>query len=224
MVKAVIWVESAMRERDRAIASLKSSLATCADSLDVIEVDSTTESSAIGGTLETENVIHCPLTLNLPKSLDFPAAKLYHACGDRVETRKWVETKLDYRTAEGNLWLPVALTAKGPLYGETMTTAADSYRQPLHLSDSHRQPLYHLAYKLLMGLGAVPAVYLVQFSQEGPEILFDRLYPFPAEPAIASLGVQQPDLFAAHGFCLTGQPLLDLTIIEGGQAEGQELK
>ncbi|MDY7013290.1 MAG: hypothetical protein SVX43_06725 [Cyanobacteriota bacterium] len=213
MVKAVIWLESAMRERDRAIASLQGSLSACANSIEVIEVDARSEFAALNRVEKIENVVYCPLTLNVPDDLDFPARELYCACRDVAGTRRWVETKLDYRTGEGNLWLPVALTAKGPLYGEAIAKEANTYRQPLHLSDSHRQPLYHLAYTLLEGLGASPAVYLLQFSQQGPEILFDRLYPFPAEPAIASLGVQQPDLFACHGLCLTGQPLLDLIIV-----------
>jgi hypothetical protein len=45
------------------------------------------------------------------------------------------------------------------------------------------------------------------------DVVFDRLLPFPGEPALASLGVQQPDLFAAHWQCLRGQPLLDLQIL-----------
>ncbi|MDY6783148.1 MAG: hypothetical protein SW833_11490 [Cyanobacteriota bacterium] len=214
MTKVAIWVESEMRERKRAIASLADALAPYATSIKTIEVDSAAKSSGISSDFsETENVIHCPLTLNLPSQVNFPAKKLYRACGDVRKTREWVEKKLNYRTAEGNLWLPVALTAKGPLYGEAIAAAAETYRQPAHLSDSNRQPLYHLAYKLLEGLGASPAVYLLQFRLEGSEILFDRLYPFPAEPAIASLGVQQPDLFACHGLCAIGQPLLDLTIV-----------
>ena len=44
------------------------------------------------------------------------------------------------------------------------------------------------------------------------EILFDRLWPFPAAPAIASLSRQQPDLFACHWRCLTGQPITDVVI------------
>ncbi|WP_019499623.1 hypothetical protein [Pseudanabaena sp. PCC 6802] len=45
-----------------------------------------------------------------------------------------------------------------------------------------------------------------------PPILFDRLIPFPDEPAIASIGVQEPNLFACHWLCLTQQPILDLKI------------
>jgi hypothetical protein len=45
-----------------------------------------------------------------------------------------------------------------------------------------------------------------------PLILFDRLIPFPDEPAIASIGVQEPNLFTCHWLCLTHQPILDLKI------------
>lgn len=45
-----------------------------------------------------------------------------------------------------------------------------------------------------------------------PPILFDRLIPFPDEPAIASIGVQEPNLFICHWLCLTNQPILDLKI------------
>jgi hypothetical protein len=43
-------------------------------------------------------------------------------------------------------------------------------------------------------------------------ILFDRLIPFPDEPAIATIGVQEPNLFICHWLCLTHQPILDLKI------------
>jgi hypothetical protein len=45
------------------------------------------------------------------------------------------------------------------------------------------------------------------------EVIFDRLWPFPASPAIASIQTQQPDLFACHWHCLVGEPIMDLTIL-----------
>jgi hypothetical protein len=44
------------------------------------------------------------------------------------------------------------------------------------------------------------------------QIIFDRLWPFPASPAIASVKCQKPDLFACHWFCLTGKPIIELRI------------
>jgi hypothetical protein len=87
-----------------------------------------------------------------------------------------------------------------------------SYAQPLHLPDRYRQPLYQLGQRLLGLVSASPAVYLLQFGFQGEEIVFDRLFPFPAAPAIASLGIQTPDLFECHWRCLTQQPIRDLRI------------
>jgi hypothetical protein len=67
-----------------------------------------------------------------------------------------------------------------------------------------------LAYRLLRSLFATPAVYLMQFGLQEGSIYFDRLLPFPGEPAIASLGVQIPDLYTCHWHCLLGKPILDL--------------
>lgn len=115
----------------------------------------------------------------------------------------------------GDLYLPVVLTAKGPLYGEVISEgeATSRYQQPVDLPDNQRQPLYHLAYQLLQSLSALPAVYLLQFGYNEQNLVCDRLWPFPGVPAIASIGVQEPDLFTCHWHCLTGQPILDLTII-----------
>lgn len=162
----------------------------------------------------------------------------------------------------GRYWLPIIWTRKGPLYGEVIGQCGrswannaqgemplDSFRQPVHCSDALRQGLYALAFRLLHGLDALPATYLMQFwvlrsagvsdvSAQGggmsldlgeweqawesererlaqkpaPAICFDRLWPFPIAPAIASVGVQQPDLFACHWRCVTGQPIREITI------------
>ena len=113
----------------------------------------------------------------------------------------------------GDLWLPVIVTAKGPLYGEVIAEGPlpNAYEQPVDLTDELRHHLYGLAYKFLEYFKSVCGVYLLQFSWKG-EIVFDRVWPFPAAPAIASLGVQQPDLFTCHWHCITGKPILDLSI------------
>ena len=98
-------------------------------------------------------------------------------------------------------------------YAEAIAPASPSgYRQPLHLADHQRQPLYRLGQRLLSALSAPPAVYLLQFGYQGDRECFDRLWPFPAPPAIASLGTQTPDLFSCHWHCLRGQPLRDIVI------------
>jgi hypothetical protein len=169
------------------------------------------------------NTILCPLTLNLPLDLHFPEQAIYQTCRNVLDLRQWVEQKLSFSIGEGKFWLPVVLTAKGPLYaeviGKTELAASEDieheepdYLQPIHLPDRWRQPLYQLGQELLRSLAAPPATYLLQFGLQNQQICFDRLFPFPAVPAIASLGIQTPDLFTCHWCCLTRQPILDLTI------------
>jgi hypothetical protein len=158
------------------------------------------------------------------------------ACADVEGLRSWVHDldRPDLVTTEaGDLWLPVVWTARGPLYAEVIAQHDDGkYFQPFHLSDRDRQPLYRLAQNLLSYLDAPPSVYLLKFTlvndtdtseptadpdqpdkkQTGHKIGFDRLIPFPDEPAIASIGVQEPNLFVCHWLCLTNQPIYDLVI------------
>lgn len=168
--------------------------------------------------------IVCPLTLNLPQQLNFPGQAVFAACRDVSLLREQVQQQWHYTTGTGNFWLPIVHTAKGALFGEAIAltgTVADTvdlltppthYQQPLHLSDSLRQPLYQLGHKLLRWLAAPPGVYLLQFGVQQQDIVFDALLPYPAAPAIASLGVQTPDLFACHWRCLTKKAIVDLAI------------
>ncbi|MEO0409896.1 MAG: hypothetical protein AAF289_21350, partial [Cyanobacteria bacterium P01_A01_bin.135] len=149
----------------------------------------------------------CPLTLDLSERLleALPTAQraLYRRCRDVADLQQ--QLGQGYPVGEGDLWLPVVWTAKGPLYGEAIAAKGEDYRQPHHLSDAQRQPLYRLGRKLLSQLHAPPSVYLLQVAcNDG--VVFDRLWPFPAAPALASVGVQSPDLFACHWRCLTQQP------------------
>lgn len=175
--------------------------------------------------LDREAIAHsevmvCPLTLNVPDRLWFPAQKVYQACRDVVRLRDWVQQEFGISAGEGCFWLPVVWTGKGPLYGEAIGVQGWEaglpetrvYSQPVHLSDAERQRLYELAYHLLEWVGAEPATYLMQFGWNEQEICFDRLWPFPAAPAIASVGVQVPDLFACHWYCLTNLPIYDINI------------
>ncbi len=173
-----------------------------------------------------QNLLICPFTLNLPENISFQGKDIYQACQDVIGLRTKV-VQMGYQTGNGQLWLPVVLTAKGPLYGEAIALGEGSlptqieldlgssewkYTQPWHLSDATRQDLYKLAYRLLRSLNAPPATYLLQFGV-ADQIYFDRLWPFPAPPAIASIGVQQPNLFVCHWYCLQALPLVDLQII-----------
>ena len=88
----------------------------------------------------------------------------------------------------------------------------NSYEQPIEFPKKHGQSLHRLASDLLDHLSAPPSVYLVQFSLYSGEIVFDRLWPFPAAPALASLRSQQLDLFACHWLCLSQQSILDKLI------------
>jgi hypothetical protein len=144
---------------------------------------------------------------------------LIATCDDIVGLRTWVRQHLAIESADGNFWLPVVWTARGPLYAEVISQNSDQkYQQPFHLPDQIRQPLYDLGYKLLRHLNAIPSVYLLQFDLSSPDsltttdVLFDRLIPFPSEPAIASVGVQEPNLFDCHWLCLTNRPIYDLVI------------
>jgi len=142
---------------------------------------------------------------------------IYQACDDVEGLRQWVKENLQVATGDFDLWLPIVLTAKGFLYGEAIgkdATSPHGYRQPIDLSDQERQPLYKMGFDLLDHLEAPPAVYLMQFGLVDRGVGFDRLFPFPAAPAVASLGVQEPDLFTCHWYCLTGKPIRDLLILE----------
>ena len=168
----------------------------------------------------TAGRIYCPLTIQLPKWLVFPSQKIYQSCQDILGRRTWVEEHLKCKSNPnlnwlGDLWLPVVWTADGPLYGEVIGEGVmpNAYEQPVELADNLRQALYSLASQCLEALEAPPSVYLLQFSVIEQEIVFDRLWPFPAAPAIASLGVQSPDLYSCHWQCLTDQAIAEIQML-----------
>lgn len=186
----------------------------------VTTIDNFDHSALINERIGSEDTILCPLTLKIPSSLKFPQQAVYRACADITGLRQRVE-ELHVPTGEGKFWLPIVLTSKGVLYAEAITladqgTASNAFRylQPFHLSDRYRQPLYALGQRLLKLISATPAAYLMQFGFAGETVFFDRLFPFPAAPAIASLNVQSPNLFACHWRCLSDTPILDLTIAQ----------
>jgi hypothetical protein len=172
-----------------------------------------------GGMAQHRDTLVCPLTIDLPERFSFPQQKIFQACRQVETRRQWVQKHTAHRVCNrnylGDHWLPIIYTAKGPMYGEVIGEGVmpNFYHQPIDLQDEQRQNLYCLGYQLLDSLEATPGVYLLQFSffSEG-QIIFDRLWPFPAAPAIASLRCQQPDLFTCHWRCLMGQSISDVII------------
>lgn len=196
--------------------------ATSVEVLSANQLKSQTQSSS-----QLQEAIFCPFTLSLPENLELPCTGIIKSCLDVFGLRQKLAQQMQVALGDGYFWLPVVLTTKGPLYGEVIAMGGEfsgkklpdllpcdlSYYQPFNLSDAVRQPLYRMAHNLLQYLSAPPATYLVQFGLQGSEICFDRLWPFPTAPALASVGIQQPDLFTCHWNCLTAKPILDLTII-----------
>ena len=165
-----------------------------------------------------KETIYCPLTIQLPEYFDFPQKEIYSACKDVNARRRWVEKNLGFKTSVGDswlghLWLPIILTDK-PIYAEIIGEGPmpNSYEQPVIIPNRQRKSLHSLAARLLDSLDAPPATYLLQFSLYNGEIVFDKLWPFPAAPAIITLKTQQPDLFTCHWHCLTKQPIRDINI------------
>jgi hypothetical protein len=172
------------------------------------------------GDSKDNEIIYCPLTIELPHAFDFSGKQVFLACKDIKARRRWVEEKLSYQTHKGDrsfgdLWLPAIVLKDGIVYGEAIGEGEipNFFQQPVDLPNTIRNSLHNLGNKLLKSISAVPAVYLLQFSLQGREIIFDRLWPFPAAPALASLKAQQPDLFTCYWYCLSGKSIdiLDLS-------------
>ena len=159
------------------------------------------------------DAIYCPLTIQLPDYFDFPQRKIFSACKDINSRRRWVEKNLGFKTSVGDawlghLWLPIIMTDK-PTFGEVIGEGSmpNSYEHPVAIPKRQQKSLHNLAEQLLDSLSAPPATYLLQFSLYNGEIVFDRLWPFPAAPALITLKTQQPDLFTCHWNCLTEQKI-----------------
>jgi hypothetical protein len=151
--------------------------------------------------------IYCPLTLAVPPTFEFWGRSIGRACQEIDRLRDLAATTMGVEVGDGgNLWLPVIWTATEPIYGEVIgESEAGKYHQPIHFDDRYRRSLARFGCQLLTELNAPPATYLVQFCQDREEIGFDRLFPFPALPALASIG-QQLDLFDCHWRCITHKP------------------
>lgn len=155
-----------------------------------------------------------PLTLDLPPLPSWSGSLLWERCRQTEQLRAQVLAALGGQAGVGQLWLPLVNTPRGLLFGEAIALdATGHWTQPLHLPDAIRQPLYDFGQRLRRYLSLPPGVHLLSADVVAGEVVFDQLLPFPGEPALASLGVQIPDLFEAHWCCLRDQPLLDLQIL-----------
>ena len=166
----------------------------------------------------SNDTIYCPLTIQLPDYFDFPQKNIYAACKDINSRRRWVEKNLGFKTSVGDswlghLWLPIILTDK-PMFGEVIGEGSmpNSYEHPVAIPKRQQKSLHGLAEQLLDSLSAPPATYLLQFSLYNGEIVFDRLWPFPAAPALITLKTQQPHLFTCHWYCLTEKTIPKISI------------
>ena len=214
---------SAAPVTERMVEALKRSINACSSSTIPMEVASaaTLWSKYSRGNEDNSGIIYCPLTIQLPDYVDFPGKKIFSACKDIVGRRRWVERNLGFKTScgdswLGHLWLPVVLTEQEIIYAEIIGEGAmpNSYEQPVSISKRQRQSLHQLAEGLLESLSALASVYLIQFSLHNGEIVFDRLWPFPAAPALITTRTQQPDLFTCHWSCLTNRPISSLTVLD----------
>ena len=212
---------SASPVTQRMVEALKQGIATYSSPSTTIEVASaaTLWSQQSRANKQNSKVIYCPLTIQLPEYFNFPGKKIFSACKDIVARRLWVEQNLGFKTSFGDywlghLWLPIILTNDDLICAEVIGEGEipNTYEQPVAIPNHLRKSLHTLAERLLDSLSPSPAVYLLQFSLHNGEIVFDRLWPFPAAPALISLKTLQPNLFACHWSCLTGRPILNLTI------------
>ena len=167
---------------------------------------------------QSSDTIYCPLTIQLPDYFDFPQRNIYSACKDINARRRWVEKHLGFKTSVGDswlghLWLPVVLTDR-LLFAEVIGEGSmpNSYEHPVMIPKRQLKSLHGLAEKLLDSLDAPTATYLLQFSLYNGEIVFDRLWPFPAAPALITLKTQHPDLFTCHWHCLNKKPIAKISV------------
>jgi hypothetical protein len=232
MTKVLIVVDDGAVPGQVSCVRAGAALKQVAQSVAEVEIQTVTtlQQLVTAGKIDLGDWRLCPLTFNLPTDWPFFHQGIYQTCRDVANLRQQVNAQWQVATGNGIYWLPIIHTAKGTLYAEAIAhvdttwprSTADlspseggfalDYWQPCHLEDAQRQPLYALGQKLMQQLAAPPAVYLMQFGLTQVGIWFDRLFPFPATPALASLGVQSPDLFACHWACLNHLPILDITI------------
>ncbi len=165
-----------------------------------------------------EELFYCPMTLNIPEDLEFWGKNIFKTCREVEHLRTKVTMELGVNVGDGELWLPIMLTDKGPIYGEVIGVSSQgNYEQPIDFTDDVRQVIYNFGYQLLKILNAPSATYLLQYNWQAEKLIFDRLFPFPHLSAIASNNVQQPNLFTCHWQCLTHQPIYEVYLPSSSQ-------
>jgi hypothetical protein len=203
--KTVLILDDTPDSQNLGVAMLRS-IGEIVDSVQFVTVDELPS-------VADPKAIYCPLTLNVPPTFKFWGQSIGRSCQDIDRLRDLSATTTGVKVGTGgNLWLPVIWTATGAIYGEVIGAIEGNYQQLIHLDDLDRQSLDRFGDRLLTQLTAPPATYLVQFSKTDTGIVFDRLFPFPAIPALASIGVRQPDLFDCHWRCITGQSIGNVDI------------
>ena len=232
MEKVVIIINAEVSEQGKLLSAspvtqkmveaLQTSIAEDKSSSPVVEIVSAatlwSRNSKISKKGREANTLYCPLTIQLPEHFDFAQKKIYSACKDVNSRRRWVEKNLGFKTSVGDswlghLWLPI-IRGDELVYGEIIGEGSmpNSYEQPVQIPNRQRKSLHSLAEKLVEHLEAPEAAYLLQFSLYKGEIVFDRLWPFPAAPALITLKTQKPNLFTCHWQCLTKQPIKDIRV------------
>jgi hypothetical protein len=198
---------------ERMVNALKQAIPS-SRAIEVIGTASLWSGTEANGAL-ARGAVYCPLTIQLPHWLDFPGRNVFQACRDIEARRAWVASTLHYKTCSGessfgDLWLPIAVTENGTRYGDPIGEGAmpNSYERPRPLGEKSFRALSSLSERLLEHLSAPPSVYLLQFRLVDREVVFDRLWPFPAAPALASLNGREPDLYAHYWQCLSDRPSL----------------
>jgi hypothetical protein len=104
---------------------------------------------------QSRNSLICPLTLDLPDRLldrlSLPEQHIYRTCQTIADLRHTV-AQWQYAVGDGDFWLPIVWTARGPLYAEAIGKKQKTenpilrtphsalphsplYVQPIHMSD-----------------------------------------------------------------------------------------
>lgn len=206
MPKIVVILDDTSASQRLGVAMLRS----IGEVVESVEFVTVTELPAVA----SAKAIYCPMTLAVPPAFQFWGQSIGQTCQQIDRLRDLAATTIGVKVGDGgNLWLPIVWTAGEPIYGEVIGKSdGDDYQQPIHLGEIDCRSIYQFGNLLLTDLSAPPATYLVQFSQTDPGIIFDRLFPFPAIPALASVGSQHPDLFECHWRCITHQSIDSITI------------
>lgn len=146
--------------------------------------------------------LYYPLTLNLPPNFQFWGQSIWQTCNDIDRLRHLAATTTGVNVGDGgNIWLPIIWTLKDPVYGETIGLSEDGNYRTISIDDRDLGALEQFSSRLLIEISASPAVYLIQLKLVQTGIVFDRLFPFPATPALASIG-RKPDLFECYWRCI----------------------